>query len=104
MANPCPAKASATYQPTRFLPLPVTRATRGDDAGMCAVSSDVGQLAEVFVVLVVAALPLADGLATLDEFDRPNPLHHLEAELVLDPQPQRRPVQLAQRLVIHLVS
>src|SRR5438132_7958444 len=38
MAYPCPAKASATCQPMRFLPLPVTRATRGVDVDKAGTS------------------------------------------------------------------
>src|SRR5512135_3549336 len=44
-------------------------------------ASDVGQLTEILVAIVVAALPLAERLVTLDELDRPDPLNHLEAEL-----------------------
>src|SRR5512135_192795 len=50
-------------------------------------ASDVGQLTEILVVLVVAALPRAERLVILDELDRPDPLNHLEAELVLVPRP-----------------
>jgi hypothetical protein len=49
--------------------------------------SDIGQFAEELMVLVVAALPLAEGVVALGELDSPDPLDHLEAELVLDPQP-----------------
>src|SRR5712691_7403874 len=51
-------------------------------------ASDVGQLAEVLMVLVVAAFPLVDRLDVLDKLDRLDPLDHLEAELILDTQPQ----------------
>src|SRR5262249_8281249 len=47
-----------------------------------ATGSDIGHLAEVFVVLIVAALALADGRICLDELDGTDPLDHLEAELV----------------------
>ena len=40
----------------------------------------------------------------LDELDRADPLDHLEAELVLNAQPQRRTMDLVERLVIHLVG
>src|SRR5262249_1062724 len=70
----------------------------------CPPASDVRQLAEVLMVLVVAALPLAEGLVALAELDLPDPLDHLEAELVLDPQPQGRPVQRLERLAVHLVG
>jgi hypothetical protein len=57
--------------------------------------SDVGQLAKILVVLGKPTLTLADRLDVLDEFDRLEPLDHLEAELILDTQPQRRPVRIA---------
>src|ERR1035437_8971394 len=66
--------------------------------------SDTSLLAEVLVVLGVAAFALVDRPHTLDELDRLDPFDHLEAELILDPKPQRRPVQMVQRLVVHLVS
>src|SRR5579872_1804741 len=72
--------------------------------GTTASASDVCQLAEVFVVLVVAALPLVDRLRTFNELDGLYPLDHLEAKLVFDPQPQRRTVQAVQRLEVHLVG
>src|SRR6478672_1032449 len=65
--------------------------------------SDVGQLAEVFVVLGEPAVTLADRPDSPDELDRLNPLDHLEAELILDTQSQWRSVQVIERLVVHLV-
>ncbi len=62
-------------------------ATAGNGVG-----SDVGQLAKIFVVLGEAAFALADRPDILDELDRPNPLDHLEAELIFYTQPQRRSV------------
>lgn len=59
---------------------------------------------EVFVVLIFAAVPLADLLFAGDEFDRFNPLDYFVAELVLDAQPQRRSVEFGKRLVVHLVG
>src|SRR5512140_904300 len=59
--------------------------------------SDIGQLAEVLVVLGIAAFALADQTDALNELDRRDPLDHLEAELIFDPKPQRRPVQLLER-------
>src|SRR5215472_8973955 len=67
-------------------------------------TSNVGHLAEVFVVLVVAALALADGRIRRDELDGTDPLDHLEAELVFDPYPQGRAVDIVERLVIHFVG
>src|SRR5581483_9758877 len=55
---------------------------------------DVGHLAEVLVILGVTTLALLDQVNVFNELDRLDPLDHLEAELVLDPKPQRRPVQL----------
>ena len=65
--------------------------------------SDVGQLAEVLVVLREAAFTLADRADVLNELDRLNPLYHLEAELILDTQSQRSPVEMIERLGVHLV-
>ena len=55
------------------------------------------------MVLGVAAFALVDRLDVLDELDRLDPLDHLEAELILDTQPQRGSVQMIERLVVHLV-
>src|SRR5438067_7870026 len=75
---------------------------RGPSRGSgAAPTSDVGQLAEVLVVFVVAPFALADGPQALNELNGLDPFHHFEAELVLDPQSQRRPVQLAQRREVH---
>jgi hypothetical protein len=60
-------------------------------------SSRIGPLAEVYLVLVVAALRVTDGPGVLDELDGPNPLDDLEAELVLNPQSQWRPIILPGR-------
>ena len=40
----------------------------------------------------------------MNEFDRDDPFDHLEAELVLAAQPQRRAMQDADRLAVHLVG
>src|SRR5437764_538113 len=65
--------------------------------------SDVGQLAEVLVVLGEPAFTLADRPDSSDELDRLDPFDHLEAELILDTQSQWRSVQMIERLVVHLV-
>src|SRR5437762_10748064 len=67
-------------------------------------ASDVGQLAEILVVLGVAAFALVDRPDISDEFNPLNPLDHLEAELILHTQPQRRAVQMGERQVVHFVS
>src|SRR5271157_302541 len=72
--------------------------------GRAGPESDVGQLTEVLMVLAVTSFSFAEGPVALDELDRPDPLDHLEAELVLDPQPQGGAVQRTQRLVVHLVG
>jgi len=66
-------------------------------------TSDNDQIAEVLVVLGVAALSHVDRLNVRDELDRLDPLDHLETELNLDAQPQRRPMQLIERLLVHFV-
>ena len=50
-------------------------------------SSNVGDEVVILVILVLPAVALADLLDAGDEFDRPDPLDHLVAELVLDPEP-----------------
>src|SRR5215470_1225932 len=61
-------------------------------------------VAEVLMVLVVAALPRAEMGEALDELDGLDPLDHLEAQLELVAQPQRSAVQLVERLAVHLVG
>jgi hypothetical protein len=56
------------------------------------------------VVLIAAALAVAERLVALDELVRPDPLDPLEVKLVLDLQPHGRPVLLAERLAVHLVG
>ena len=56
--------------------------------------SDVRKQIEVLVVFVLAALAFADRLLGLDELDAFDPFDHLVAKLILDAQPQRRPVDL----------
>ena len=58
-------------------------------------ASNVRQQIEVLVILVLAAVALADLLVGVDELDPLDPLDHLVAELVLDAQPQRRAVDVA---------
>ena len=48
--------------------------------------------------------PIPTDSTLADELDRPNPLDHLEAELILDPEPEWRAVLLVQRLEVHLVG
>lgn len=67
-------------------------------------TSDIGKLAEIFVVLVISSFALADGPDGFYELYRLNPLDHLETELVLDPEPQWRAMQLSERLKIHFVG
>ena len=61
-------------------------------------------LAVVLKVFTPAPLALAYILIALDELDRGQPLHHLEPELRLHPQPQRRPMRNGQPLTVHLVG
>ena len=56
----------------------------------------IGQQVEVFIVLIFAAKSLADVLVGIEELDLANPFYHLVAQLIFDPQPQRR--ALAQAL------
>src|SRR5215469_1979542 len=69
-----------------------------------AVPSDGHAVAEVLMVLVVAALPGAEMGEALDELDGLDPFDHLEAQLELVAQPQRSAVQLVERLAVHLVG
>src|SRR5256885_12972050 len=69
-----------------------------------APASEVGQLAEVLGALVVATFALVNRRDAFNERKCLDPFDHLEAELVLDPQAQQRPVQMRERLVVHLVG
>src|SRR6185436_17603687 len=55
--------------------------------------SDRLAVAVELVILVVAPLACPEVSEVAHEFDRCNPLHHLEAQLVLAAQPQRCAVQ-----------
>lgn len=56
---------------------------------------NIGKFAEVLIILVVTALPFAEVPHIIDELDRSDPFHHLEAELAFDPQPERDAMQRA---------
>src|SRR5262249_58751749 len=66
--------------------------------------SYIGDQIVVFVVLVLAAVALSNVRDAGHEFDRLDPLHHLVAELVLDPEPQRGAVDPVERPAVHLVG
>src|SRR5262249_60192550 len=68
------------------------------------VPSDRHAIAVEFVVLVIATLPRTQVAEALDELDGLDPLHLFEAQLELIAQPQRRTVQLIERLTVHLVG
>jgi len=55
-------------------------------AGPACFPSNVGQQVEVLIILVLASLTEADLLLGFNELDPIDPLHHLVAELVLNPQ------------------
>src|SRR5215831_6062400 len=57
----------------------------------------------VFVVLILAAEALTDGLLVDHKLDGLDPLDHLVTQLILDPKPERGAVDQAERLIIHLV-
>jgi hypothetical protein len=52
----------------------------------------------------VDGLAKTDGFLGLNELDPLDPFDHLVAKLVLDPEPQRSPIYLGERLSIHLGS
>src|SRR5262249_17937548 len=66
--------------------------------------SNIRDQVEVFIILVLAAVALAHVLDPGDELDRLDPLDHLVAELVLDPQAQGSPVDPVERPAVHLVG
>ena len=66
--------------------------------------SDRHPVAVEFVILVISALTGAKIREVMDELDRRDPLHHLEPELILAAQPQRRAVQHADGRSVHLVG
>jgi len=55
------------------------------------------------MVLGITPFALMDRPDMLRELDRLDPFDHFEAELILDPQPQRRSMQVAERFVVHFV-
>ncbi len=65
---------------------------------------DIWKQIEVFVVFVDPAFPGTDELFGFNELDALDPLHHLVAKLVLDPQTERRPIHRRERLAIHRES
>src|SRR5262249_8654696 len=57
----------------------------------------------VFVILILAAIALADGLLVDHELDGLDPLDHLVTQLILDPESERSAVDYSERLIIHLI-
>ena len=57
-----------------------------------------------FVVFVVTTFAGTEISKVVHELDGRDPLHHLETEFVLAAQPQRRPMQHAERRPVHFVS
>src|SRR6185312_16704649 len=56
------------------------------------------------MILVIAALSRAEVGEVPNKLDRRDPLDHLEAQLVLTPQPQRRAMEDAHRRPVHFVG
>src|SRR6185312_4968561 len=66
--------------------------------------SDRHPIAVELVILVIASLTGAKVRKVMDELNRRYPLHHLEPELILATQPQRRTMQHADRRSVHLIG
>jgi len=56
---------------------------------------DIRQLAEVLVVLTIATFTFLNPARALHKFNRLNPFHHFETELVFNPEPQGCAVEFA---------
>jgi hypothetical protein len=56
------------------------------------------------MVLIMAALARTEIGEVVHKFDRRDPLDHLEAQLILASQTQRRAMQHADRRTVHLVG
>ena len=56
---------------------------------------DIRQLAEVLVVLTIATFTFLNPACALHKFNRLNPFHHFETELVFNPEPQGCAVEFA---------
>ena len=56
------------------------------------------------VVLIITALACAEISEVMHEFDRCDPLDHLETQLIFASQPQRSAMQYADGRAVHLVG
>src|SRR6185437_7296104 len=73
-------------------------------AGAVMFSSNRHSISIELMILVVTALAGAEVRVLMHELDGLDPLHHLEAELVLTAQPQRRAVDQRQWRAVHLIG